>query len=97
MRGWCLALSAVVGLPLLSLGQMPARGGPSPLLYVRFADAGSKVTFYSGAGQGREFTAPVSVGLRPGYIYRVKIANLPGHPRVALYPTLEVRGTLQLP
>jgi uncharacterized repeat protein (TIGR01451 family) len=40
---------------------------------------------------------PVEVGLRPGYIYRIKLTGLPGHPNESLYPTLEVRGSLVMP
>jgi len=39
----------------------------------------------------------MNVGLRPGYIYRLELSGLPGLPGVSFYPTLEVRGTLQLP
>jgi uncharacterized repeat protein (TIGR01451 family) len=71
--------------------------GPSPLLHVRFVGpAGVRVTAYSGA-LPREFDAPVTIGLRPGYIYRFAIGRLPEQPDVTLYPTIEVRGTLQLP
>lgn len=70
---------------------------PSPLLFARVdVPRGSQVTFYSGTA-GREFPAPVQVGLRPGYIYRVKLDQLPGRPGLALFPTIEVQGTLQLP
>ena len=72
--------------------------GPSPLFYVRIiGPAGLHATFYQGAPEGNEFPTPVSVGLRPGYIYRVKVTGLPGHPTEALYPTLEVRGSLVMP
>jgi len=98
MRAWFLALGTAVGLPLASMAQMPVAGKAASLLYVRFAaPPAAPVTIYQAASRGRVFTAPVNVGLRPGYIYRVKIANLPDHPQIALYPTLEVRGTLQLP
>src|SRR5437588_11421805 len=98
MRGWILTLGVVAGLPLVSMAQVARPGGPSPLLYVRFVvPAGAEVTVFQGMANGRQFTGPVVAGFRPGYIYRVKIANLPDHPQDALYPTLEVRGTLQLP
>src|SRR2546430_6008591 len=44
----------------------------------------------------RDFHVPVTVGLRPGYFYRLKVSGLPQHPEREFYPTLEVRGTLQL-
>jgi uncharacterized repeat protein (TIGR01451 family) len=76
---------------------LPARG-PNPLLYVRFDDRpGMRVTFYQGQVKGRAIAAPVTAGLRPGYIYRVRLSELPGWSGVTLYPTLEVRGSLNLP
>ena len=93
-----LAFAAVMGLPLASLAQMAHPGGAAPLLYVRFVvPPATQISIYQGTPDGRPFTGPVVAGFRPGYIYRVKIANLPDHPQEALYPTLEVRGTLQLP
>jgi uncharacterized repeat protein (TIGR01451 family) len=75
----------------------PARG-PAPLLYVRVSGpAGMRVTFFQGRAVPRSFPAPVVVGMRPGYVYRLRLDNIPGRPGVSLYPTLEVRGTLTLP
>ncbi len=72
--------------------------GPSPLFYVRFiGPEGLHVTLFQGAAGSKEYTAPVDVGLRPGYIYRIKLTGLPGHPTGALFPTLEVRGSLVMP
>jgi uncharacterized repeat protein (TIGR01451 family) len=74
-----------------------ARRGPSPLLYVRFnGTPGGRVTVYRGdQGGPREFDFPVTLGFRPGYVYRVKIDHLPGQQQ-PIYPTLEVRGSLYL-
>src|SRR5262249_26871338 len=55
------------------------------------------VTVHSGVALPREFQTPVAVGYRPGYIYRFALSQLPDAPNAVLYPTLEVRGTLQLP
>src|SRR5689334_13279528 len=97
------------GLPLPSAAclaslPVPARAAPvpipppAPVLYVRIAaPAGLRVTFYPGGNQAREFPAPVTVGMRPGYVYRVKVTGFRDFPGLALYPTLEVRGTLQGP
>src|SRR5689334_16518647 len=69
--------------------------GPAPLLYVRFlAPPGTHVTFYQGAAPPRDYAAPVVVGLRPGYLHRVRLTGIPGRPGMMLAPTLEVRGTL---
>ena len=67
----------------------------APLLYVRFhALPCARVTFLPGTPRARTHEAPVTVGLRPGYCYRVQIANLTGYPNLELYPTLEVIGSL---
>jgi uncharacterized repeat protein (TIGR01451 family) len=56
-----------------------------------------RTTFYQGRAPARSFPAPVVVGMRPGYAYRVQLSNLPGRPGLTLYPTLQVRGSLHLP
>src|SRR5262245_21017053 len=64
----------------------------SPLLYVRFVGPpGLQVTFFQGLTAPRTHNAPATVGLRPGYLYRVKLSGWPQG--LDLYPTLEVRGT----
>jgi len=91
-------LTAVLLLGAISTAraQVPGRG-PAPLLFVRFTGApGARVTFYRGdQGGPRTLDFPVTVGFRPGYIYRVKIEGLPGQ-KEPIYPTLEVRGSLYL-
>ena len=73
----------------------PVVAEQAPLLYVRFiGPAGSRMGFYQGHPAGSDFHTPVTVGLRPGYIYRVELSNLPQRPGLSFYPTLEVRGTL---
>lgn len=90
-----LALAAA--LPLSGLSQ-PPHGPPmivAPLLYARIdAPPGVQATFYQGSPVAKAFPVPAVVGLRPGYIYRIKLAGFPDRPGVTLYPTLEVRGTL---
>jgi uncharacterized repeat protein (TIGR01451 family) len=72
--------------------------GPAPLLYVRLiAPPGVRATFYQGSPQGRPYDAPLVFGVRPGYLYRIELSHLPSRPGVSLFPTLEVRGSLQLP
>jgi uncharacterized repeat protein (TIGR01451 family) len=74
----------------------PPQVVPPPLLFVKFAGpAGMKVTFYRGAA-GQTAIAPFTVGLRPGFSYKVKLSDIPRFPDVTVYPTLEVRGTLIL-
>lgn len=72
--------------------------GPAPLLHVRLnGPRGTHVTLYPGQAPARDFEAPVGVGLRPGYVYRIRLHHLADFPDVAIYPTLEVRGSLELP
>ncbi|HXG10469.1 MAG TPA: hypothetical protein VNK04_11970 [Gemmataceae bacterium] len=71
--------------------------GPAPLLYVRFTGpAGLRATFYRGQ-TAMAFNAPVTVGLRPGFLYRIQLTGWAAYPGLALYPSLEVCGTLCLP
>jgi uncharacterized repeat protein (TIGR01451 family) len=75
----------------------PPAQGPAPLLYVRFlGPEGLHVTFFQGQAPPRDVPAPVTVGLRPGYLHRVQLSGIPGLPGVTLSPTLEVHGTLCL-
>jgi uncharacterized repeat protein (TIGR01451 family) len=105
LRATLLLVLLLALLPESSRGQVgpppppPLPGkGPAPLLYVRFAGpVGMHVTFYQGHAPGRDYVAPVTVGLRPGYLHRVRLSALPQRPGVALAPTIEVRGTLCLP
>ena len=55
-----------------------------------------RTTFYQGTPTGQSFNAPAIVGLRPGYIYRIKCFGFAARPDLAIYPTLEVRGSLNL-
>jgi uncharacterized repeat protein (TIGR01451 family) len=83
--------------PAQMIPPLPGRG-PSPLLFVRFiGPPGLRATFYQGQPRGRAFDAPVVAGMRPGYLYRIQLSNLPRYPGVSIYPTLEVRGSLNLP
>lgn len=70
----------------------------APLLYIRMqGPQGLRCTFYEG-GAPKTFAAPIRVGLRPGWAHWVRLDGLPGQPPdVALYPSLEVVGTLRLP
>src|SRR5690242_10329058 len=93
-----LALLLLLAAPLAARGQFlpppPPQRGPAPLLYVRFAGpAGVHVTLYQGQAEGRTFPTPCTVGLRPGYVYRIKVSGFPRHPEAILFPTLEVQAT----
>jgi uncharacterized repeat protein (TIGR01451 family) len=95
--------AALLLLPAAILGAAAAQApppplpalGPAPLLFVRFAGpTGMRAAFFEGRPTPHSFDAPVVVGLRPGYVYRVQLSGFPGHPEVSLYPTVEVRGSL---
>lgn len=95
-----LALYVLTALPGAQGRASPhaAVHAPAPLLYARFVVAGgARVTIYQGRAVGRELVDSATLGLRPGYIDRVKLDQLPDHPGLALFPSLEVRGTLHLP
>jgi uncharacterized repeat protein (TIGR01451 family) len=75
----------------------PAVVPPAPILFVKvIPPEGAKTTYLPGTPAARAYAEPVTVGMRPGYTYRVAITGLPGHPREVLTPTIEVRGALCL-
>jgi uncharacterized repeat protein (TIGR01451 family) len=94
----CLWLA---GLAVTAAAEQPVSVPPpaqlsAPLLFVRFTGLkGIRVSFMEGRAV-RSFDVPVTVGLRPGYLYRVKMTGFSADPKLALYPTLEVRGSLAL-
>ena len=83
---------------MMAPARAPPLPPPTPLLQVRFiGPQGMHATFYQGRSEGRDFPAPVTVGMRTGYVYRVKLSGMAKYPGVDLYPSLEVRGCVQLP
>jgi uncharacterized repeat protein (TIGR01451 family) len=73
----------------------PPVGPPAPVLAARVvAPAGATVAVWPGTPAAKRFAAPATFGFRPGYIYRLELTDLPGFPGEALYPVLEVRGSL---
>jgi len=68
---------------------------PAPLVAARFLTPKDvRVTAYPGSPLARMFDTPVTLALRPGYVYRFELTNLPYNPGRALYPEVEVRGSL---
>lgn len=90
---------AVLTMLLAAVPALAANGPPpSPLLYIKvLGPAGMKVQFHPGSKLSQSVAAPATVGVRPGYTYRLEISGLAQFPGVKLYPTLEVRGALHLP
>jgi uncharacterized repeat protein (TIGR01451 family) len=95
-----LAAVSLLAWPAAAFAQHlppPARGS-APLMHVRLiGPAGMHVVVYQGQARPRDLAAPVQLGFRPGYIYRMEVNGFAQHPGVSLFPTLEVRGTLALP
>ena len=77
----------------------PAKAGPvaqpAPLVAAKFlTPAGVRVTAFPGSKLAKIYETPVVMGLRPGYVYRFELTNLPYYPGRSLYPEVEVRGML---
>ncbi len=95
-----LALMASLLLAGEALGQLPYPGmspsqGLAPLLYLRLAGPrGMQATFFRGGQKGQSYPAPVMVGLRPGYTYRLQLSGMEDHHAQDFFPSLEVRGSL---
>ena len=95
--GLALIIASVCCLPAAAQPR-PLPPAPAPLFYVRMGGAeGVTTSYYQGRTPGRGLDSTGTVGLRPGYVYRVKMTGFPHLPDVSVYPTLEVRGTLVLP
>ena len=56
-----------------------------------------EISFYQGGSPAPAREAPAQAGMQVGYAYRVKIANIPEHPGVEIYPTIELLGRLHPP
>ena len=86
------------GPPIRQIPQMyrpqPKLRLPPPL-FVRFGGPiGMRVSVYRGTAKESTLIAPFTVALRPGYVYRMEITDIPGYETLILHPTVEVRGTL---
>src|SRR5262245_60978568 len=92
--GLLIALAGTVAAQVCPPASMPHR---APLLHVLFSGPpGVSISFYQGRAPSRRFEVPVQVGLRPGYIYRLKVTGFPSNPWLELHPTVEVIGSLCL-
>jgi uncharacterized repeat protein (TIGR01451 family) len=82
--------------PAVGAGPLcPPVGPPAPVLAGKvIAPEGVKVAVFPGTPAAKRFPAPAVFGFRPGYVYRLELTDLPGHPGEALYPVLEVRGSI---
>jgi uncharacterized repeat protein (TIGR01451 family) len=91
--GAVAAFGAIVPRPGPGPGEpLPA---PAPLVAAKFlTPKGVRVTAFPGSDLARMYDAPAVLGLRPGYVYRFELSNLPYFPNLALYPEVELRGVL---
>src|SRR5262245_10870259 len=83
--------------PDLSALMQPGMGEPipAPLVATKFiVPKDVRVTAFPGTAMSRMYDTPSVFGLRPGYIYRFELNNLPYYPGKSLYPEIELRGTL---
>jgi hypothetical protein len=101
LHKYTISLTCALLISQITYSQQMVMGpniGQSPVLWLNFlAPEGIKTTIYP--GNNRQFALPEKqmVGMRPGYVYRFKMNHIPGNPEAELYPTLEVRGSLQMP
>lgn len=82
--------------PMMHLHQ-PGMGYPvpAPVLPAKIiAPPGVRVSVFPSSPLARMFETPSVFAFRPGYTYRLELSNLPLRPGAALYPEVEVRGTL---
>ena len=56
-----------------------------------------QVTFYSGSAEHAAVAAPAAAGFGVGFVYRVRISDMPEFPAVDLYPTVELVDRLYPP
>lgn len=56
------------------------------------------VTFYMGSPRNQHSAAsPAQVSMGVGYVYRVRISDLPEYPGIEIYPTIEILDRLHPP
>src|SRR4051794_22964361 len=81
-------------------GAQPGRRFPNVRSQVYFLDPDNmKIGWQAGGGAGErvylpaQLTVPARYNFLQGYIYRLKLTEIPGRPGVQLYPTIEVAPT----
>ena len=90
-----------MGGPNGPMGAAPGRRFVTTRSQVFFLDPdGMQVGWQTSAGPNGEraylpaqLTVPARYNFSQGYIYRLKLTNIPGRPAAALYPTIEVAPT----
>lgn len=96
MRHLVLCLVLVFTSKIVAAPTAPT-SPPAPVLFVKIlGPEGLAITFHPGSSKPQRFDAPVVVGFRPGYVYRLEL-SLPNQPNLKVFPSVEVRGALQAP
>lgn len=91
-----VAFPGAIAHPPVAVPPIPPPAAPVVGLRV-IGPPESKVTFFPGLTRFGEYNTPAQVLVRPGYIYRFRLSNLPQGKDVAIYPTVEIIGTLHMP
>lgn len=76
------------------------RGGPLPGFFQPveiLAPQGVAISLAEGGGFGPAQPAPIRAGMLIGQVYRFRVTNIPLHPGLEVYPTLEVVNRLYTP
>lgn len=73
----------------------PPSGPPAPVLAMKaILPEGATISALPGLPGSKSYANGSVFGFRPGYVYKLKIDNIPGRPKDSLYPSLEVRGSI---
>jgi uncharacterized repeat protein (TIGR01451 family) len=68
---------------------------PAPLVAGKFLlPQGVRVTVFPGSELSKMYDGSLVVGMRPGYVFRFELTNLPYNPKESLFPEVEIRGVL---
>ncbi|VTS03724.1 DUF11 domain-containing protein [Tuwongella immobilis] len=82
-------------LPVLAAGPL-GPPPPAPVVYLRvIAPEGTKVQYHPGTPMAVARPAPSQVAVRPGYVYKLGLIDLPDDPQRPLYPSIEVYGAVR--
>lgn len=79
-----------------TLAKPPVPGYMQPLR-VQLPSAGTVTFFHGSAEQATQLPAPAQVRVGAGFLYRLRIAELPEFPGIELYPSIEILDHLHPP
>ena len=83
--------------PPRATGPCPPIGPPAAALAAKvIVPDGVRITAFPGTVNAKSFSTSALFAFRPGYVYRLELSNISGKAENALFPEIEVRGTLAL-